>query len=111
MLAAAAEHIAVTMVQAAFAHLPAERSAGALAMARTEPMARMLQAITVEAYSEGRTAGVRSGRLELEREMENDWSPMAERVRASAGSPSFEELERLRSGQGGNYPGGPVAQW
>lgn len=120
MLEAAADHIAVTMIREAFAHLPAERRAGALAMAKTEPMSRMLRAITVEAYSQGQEAGVRQGRLELEREMEDDWKPIAERARQSARAPSVEDRRRYQqeaviqqiARQGGiEYRGGPVPQW
>jgi len=114
VLAAAAERIAVTMIQAAFAHLPAESVAGALAVAKTQPVRRMIQAITVEAYAQGKEAGVRHGRLELQREMEDDWRPIAERVRGQANRPSREELAILRAeaaASGGNHPGGPVPQW
>lgn len=112
---AAAEHIAVTMIQAAFAHLPAERSAAALAMAKTEPIQRMLQASIVEAWNEGEKVGNRRGRLELEQEMSDDWKPIAERVRQSAGMPSRLDLERAEAERlaqrGGDYKGGPVAAW
>lgn len=116
VLAAAAEHIAVTMIREAFAHLPAERASGAMAMANTEPMRKMLQAVTVEAYSQGQEAGVRQGRLELEREMEDDWKPIAERVRQSAGAPTLAQLNEWRAANGLNaqradHPGGPVAPW
>lgn len=108
----AAEVIAVEMVRAAFAHLPAERAAGAMAMADTEPIRRMVEAVTVEAYGQGNLRGIAKGRRELEREMEADWSPIAERVRASAGAPSFEELERARNGlTESDYTGGPVPTW
>ncbi len=89
-------------------------------MAKTEPMRRMLQAITVEAYSEGKKAGVRTGRLELQREMEDDWRPVAERVRQSAGAPSVADRARYEweaavqqiARQGGiEYTGGPVEAW
>jgi hypothetical protein len=111
VLEAAAEHIAVAMVRAAFEHLPAERSAGALAMANTEPIRRMLQASVVEAYSQGREAGHKQGRLELEQEMEDDWKPIAERARASAGQMSFAEREASAEKCGGTHPGGPVSAW
>lgn len=114
MLEAAAEHIAVTMIQAAFAHLPAERAAGAMAMANTEPMRTMLQAVTVEAYSQGQEAGVRQGRLELEREMEDDWRPIAERVRQSASQPSVDDRKQAQMDaffRQPEYLGGPVAPW
>ena len=110
----AAETIAVTMIREAFAHLPADRAAGALAMARTEPLVRMLTAITVTAYDAGRSVGIRQGRLELEREMEADWRPVAERVRAQAGSPSHDELQlsRWELADGKHlYRGGPVESW
>lgn len=114
MLAAAAEHIAVTMIREAFAHLPAERAAGAMAMANTEPMRAMLQAVTVEAYSQGQEAGIKQGRLELEREMEDDWKPIAERARQSASQPSLADRNRLEQEAYKCHPeylGGPVAQW
>ncbi len=111
MLEAAAEHIAVTMIRAAFEHLPPERAAGALAMADTAPIRRMLQASVVEAYSQGREAGVRQGRLELEQEMEDDWKPISERVRNSAGTMSHSEKELAAERCGGTYTGGPVQPW
>lgn len=113
VLEAAAEHIAVTMIQEAFAHLPAERRAGALAMAKTEPMSRMLRAITVEAYFQGQQAGLRQGRLALEREMEDDWKPVAERARQSASSPSLADRKRYEkeAEPAVEYRGGPVQQW
>ncbi len=111
MLAAAAEHIAVAMIRAAFEHLPAERAAGALAMANTEPIRRMLQASVVEAYTQGSEAGRRQGRLELEREMEDDWKPISERVRNSAGTMTHAEKELAAERCGGTYPGGPLEPW
>jgi hypothetical protein len=111
VLEAAAEHIAVTMIRAAFEHLPPERAAGALAMADTEPIQRMLQASVVEAYSQGREAGVRQGRLELRREMEDDWKPLSERIRNSAGTMTRAERESEAERRGGDYRGGPVDPW
>lgn len=114
MIEQAAEAIAVAMIREAFAHLPPDRAAGAMAMARTEAMERMLRAITVTAYDAGRSVGIRQGRAELEAEMEADWRPVAERVRAQAGSPTHEELQILRyevaTGKP-RYRGGPVEAW
>jgi hypothetical protein len=114
----AAETIAVTMIREAFAHLPADRAASALAMAQIEPLAQMLTAIGMTFYEAGWQHGVRRGRLELEKEMEADWKPVAERVRAQAGSPSHRELERSRAYHDPStryprtrYTGGPVETW
>jgi hypothetical protein len=107
-----AEQIAVTMLRAAYAHLPAETVAGAIVKADLEPMVRILTAITVTAYEEGRKRGVTQGRLELEKEMEEDWRPVAERIRAGAGSPSYDDLEqRWRETGASTYFGGPVEKW
>lgn len=113
VLEAAAEHIAVTMIQAAFAHLPAKRAAAALAMAKTEPISRMLRASILEAWQQGEMSGARRGRLALEQEMEDDWKPIAERVRQSAGAPSRVQLEHIRNEKcgGTEYKGGAVAAW
>lgn len=108
----AAEVIAVTLIQHAYAHLPDASRAGAIAQANTEPMRRMLAAITVEAYGEGLRVGMRRGRLDVQREMEADWTPMAARIRAQAGSPTYEDLERRwQDTPGGTYTGGPVSSW
>src|SRR5690349_9596202 len=103
------------MIREAFAHLPADRAAGAMAMAQLEPMARMLTAITVTAYDAGLQNGVRQGRLELEREMEDDWRPVSERIRQSAGAPSKADRERYEREAviqtNAVYTGGPVESW
>lgn len=112
MIDAAAEAIAVTLIQQAYAHLPDASRAGAIAQANTEPMRRALVAITLEAYSEGQKAGVRQGRLALQREMEADWTPLAAKIRAQAGSPTYEDLERRWQDEPcGTHPGGPVPLW
>lgn len=108
-----AEVIAVTMIEAAFAHLPAERAAGALAMADVGPIQRMVEAIACSAYAEGNLKGIARGRLDLEREMEEDWKPIAERaVRTAVRMPARAEIECRRNGcAGSEYMGGPVAAW
>jgi hypothetical protein len=111
-LAEASEVIAVEMIRAAFAHLPAERAAGAMAMADTEPIRRLLEASIVEAYGQGNLRGIARGRLELEREMADDWRPIAARVRGFANAPTHEELEQRRDEfVAANYQGGPVEPW
>jgi hypothetical protein len=110
----AAAVIAVTLLHKAYEHLPPERVAGAVSLANLEPLEQALKAITLEAYSHGLDAGVKRGRRELEREMEDDWRPIAERVRAGAGRPSQVQLqEALRSpgNNGPEYTGGPVEVW
>ena len=111
VLTAAAEHIAVSLIREAYAHLPARRAAGAVSLADTEPLVRALKAITLEAYSEGMKAGVRRGRLELAREMEADWKPIAERVRSSAGQLTHAQREAESERCGGSHLGGPVPVW
>lgn len=114
MIDAAAEVIAVTLIHKAYEHLPPERVAGAISLAQTEPIARAVKAMVLEAWTEGEKAGRRAGRLELQVEMENDWRPIAERIRAQANSPSFKELERRRNDaliEGSPYAGGPVDVW
>jgi hypothetical protein len=107
-----AEQIAVAMLRAAYAHLPVGTIAGAIVKADLEPMTRILTAVTVTAYEEGRKRGIAKGRLDLEKEMEDDWRPIAERVRGGASSPSYDDLEqRWRETGATSYFGGPVEKW
>lgn len=64
-------------------------------------------------------AAYRRGREDAHQEMADAWAPVAKRVRALAGSPTFAEVELRRWGPGGSehfgdprpgdYLGGPVA--
>lgn len=108
----AAQVIAVTLLHKAYEHLPPERVAGAVNLANTEPMARAIKAMVLEAATEGMRRGNAQGRAELEKEMEDDWRPVAERIRAQANSPSYSELERrMAAVPDSGYTGGPVAVW
>jgi hypothetical protein len=114
MIDEAAEVIAVTLLQSAYAHLPAGRAAKAVELADTGPMARALKAMILEGWREGLAAGERKGRRELEVEMEADWTPVSERIRAQANSPSHAELQTKRAEPANSVPeytGGPVAPW
>ena len=113
MIDAAAEHIAVSLIHQAYGHLAPDRIAGAVLLARSEPVAKAIKAMVLEAYHEGFKTGERRGRLELEREMAADWKPIAERVRGMANAPSQDELRQRREHQygGPEYGGGPVEVW
>ena len=114
MIDEAAQVIAVTLLQKAYEHLPARRAAKAVELADTEPMARAIKAMLLGWFTAGMTAGEQKGRRELAAEMEADWTPVSERIRAQAGSPSHEELQtrRVVSVNGASeYMGGPVAPW
>lgn len=114
MIDEAAEVIAVTLLQKAYEHLPARRAAKAVELANTEPMARAIKAMVLESYTAGLAAGERKGRRELAAEMEADWTPVSERIRAQANSPSHEELQLRRyelADSMPEYTGGPVAPW
>jgi hypothetical protein len=110
----AAEVIAVTLLRKAYEHLPPERTAGAVNLANIEPLKRALKAMILEGYSAGVAAGEKKGRRELEAEMTADWGPIARRVRGTASSLSFAELELLRyepQDDMPEYTGGPVKPW
>lgn len=112
VMAEPAEQIAVVMLRATYAHLPVSVVAGAIEKARLEPMADILTAVTVAAYDEGLRKGIEKGRYDLGLEMEADWTPVAQRVRDGAGSPSRVELELLHGkGEESAYHGGPVEKW
>jgi hypothetical protein len=109
----AAEQIAATMIQKTFDHLPPVRAAGAIALANLEPLRDALAVLLLEGYDRGLRAGIERGRFELAREMEDDWRPIAERVRGSAGMPNRAELEAARDVPpvDPDYTGGPVPAW
>ena len=77
-------------------------------------MTRALKAMILEGWTAGLAAGERKGRRELAAEMEADWTPVSERIRAQANSPSLEELQTKRAEPANSapeYTGGPVAPW
>lgn len=106
--------IAVALIQKAYAHLPDSSRAGAIAQADTAAIRDALKAITLEAYNAGLQSGLKRGRAELEREMEDDWKPVAERAVRQAVRPGRTEMQRAVdefTNAGPEYFGGPVEAW
>lgn len=85
-------YTAVELLQTALTNCTPQQAATVIAAADLDAMTAHLHRITGQATARGIHAGWTLGYLQSEADTENAWKPLAQKIRADANRPNFEQL-------------------